>query len=333
MTATLRRLGGIVALVALAAAMTLAAGCGGDDEGAGEGAGEGAPGEGVSVTIADKGFTESAIVARLYAQALRDAGFEVEVTSLGSTEIADQAIRDGEIDVYPEYTGTAFLNVLGRSADTAPQGEGAVFDEVAAAYVDRGLTALPPSPYNNGNLVACTEEAVEQHDLQTLVDLGEASGELVYSANPEHLTRDDGLPLLRSEYGVEFADIRTVDISLRYMPIEEGEADCVYAFGTDPKLDRLPLVVLEDPDGSFTGAVPFHNFPVVSTEFLEGLSEEQRAAFEEAVNAVSAQLTDEAIRALNAQVDIDQRDPEEVAAEFLAGGGASGGTETTPTVQ
>lgn len=317
MSSRLTRAAAAVAALLLALAMLTACGDDGSDSAAG------GPGEGVSVTIADKGFAESAIVARMYAVALEEQGFDVEVTSLGSTEIADQAIRDGEIDIYPEYTGTSFLNVLGRDATSAPDDPTAVYEEVEAAYVDRGLTTLPPAPYNNGNEVACTQAAVDQYDIQTLSDLGEVSDQIVYSANAEHLTRDDGLPLLQSEYGIDFKDVKTVDISLRYQPIEEGTAQCVYAFGTDPALGDpdLNLVVLEDDKGIFSAGVPFMNFPVINTAFYEGLTEPQRTALTEAINGVNQQLTAEAIRPLIARVEFDREDPEAVAADFLAGGG------------
>jgi osmoprotectant transport system substrate-binding protein len=303
-----------LALLALAllASVAMLAGCGGDDGGDAEG-----PGDGTALTVADKGFSESRIVAQLYAQALRGQGFDADVTSLGSTEIADGAIRKGDIDLYPEYTGTAFLNVLGRSATDAGSPD-EVFREVADAYAGRGLTALPPSPYNNGNEVACTEDAAKEYDLTTLSDLGRASGDLVYSANAEHITRDDGLPLLRSAYGVRFKDVITVDISLRYKPIEDGDADCVYAFGTDPALATLPLVVLEDDKGAFSAGVPFQNFPVVRTEFLDGLSDDARDSLEDTLARVDALLTDENIRALIARVDFDKDDPSDVADDFLA---------------
>jgi osmoprotectant transport system substrate-binding protein len=303
----------------LAATVLVAAACGDDDEGGGTTAAQ--AGAGASLTIADKGFSESRIVTEAYAQALDAQGFDVEVTSLASTEIADRAITGGSIDVYPEYVGTSYLNVLGLAVEDAPADPGDQFTLVAERYADRGLTALSPAPFNNGNEVACTQEAVDRYDMTTLSDLGEASPNLVYSANAEHLTRPDGLPLLRSEYGVDFKNIRTVDISLRYKPIEDGDADCVYAFGTDPLLGKLPLVVLEDSKGSFTGGVSFRTFPVVSTAWMDSLSPEARTAFTATLDSVNEALTAETIRPLIARVDIDKEDPDTVAADFLTAAG------------
>jgi glycine betaine/choline ABC-type transport system substrate-binding protein len=140
----------------------------------------------------------------------------------------------------------------------------------------------------------------------------------VYSANAEHLTRDDGLPLLQKEYGVKFKSTVTVDISLRYQPIEDGKAQCVYAFGTDPQLAKLPLVLIEDDKGAFSGSVPFRTYPVVNTAWLDGLTEEQRTGLTETLAAVNTGLTQERIQELNAAVDLDKEDPEDVAAEFVA---------------
>ena len=231
---------------------------------------------GVAVRIADKGFAESFIVAQAYAQALDAQGFDADVTSLASTEIADKAIRDGEIDVYPEYVGTSYQTVLGLDAAQAPDAREAQFEEVKTAYEKRGLTALTPAPFNNGNAVACTQEAVDQYGITTLSDLGAASENITYSANAEHLTRPDGLPLLKREYGFNPKEIKTVDISLRYKPIEDGQANCVYAFGTDPKLGQLDLVLIEDDKGTYSAGLSYQTFPVVNKAFYDGLTEEQR---------------------------------------------------------
>lgn len=299
----------IALLAVIAALLAVAAGCSDDGGGSGEGAGDG-----VSVRLADKGFAESSIIAQMYAAALEAKGFSVDVSSLNSTEIADAAVRSGEIDLYPEYTGTAYLNVLGLDGAAAPTDRTEQYEQVRDGYADAGLTTLTPSPYNNGNEVACLAET----GVTTLEELGEASGDLVYSANAEHLTRDDGLPLLAREYGVEFKDVITVDISLRYQPIEDGDAQCVYAFGTDPKLGQLTdLVVLADGKGLFTGGVGFQNFTVINAGWLDELGDDQRSALTDTLDEVNALLTADGIRPLIAQVEFDKEEPSDVARAFL----------------
>ena len=317
MTTPLRRLQALLLAALLAISLLTTAACGDDEE---EGSSGGA-GDGVTVRIADKGFAESFIVAEAYAQALNAKGFDADVTSLASTEIADKAIRDGEIDVYPEYVGTAYQNVLGKDVAKAPEDRAAQFAEVKDGYEQRGLTALTPAPFNNGNAVACTQEAVDEYSITTLSDLGAASKNIVYSANAEHLTRPDGLPLLKREYGFAPKDIRTVDISLRYKPIEDGQAQCVYAFGTDPKLGQLDLVLLEDDKGAYSAGLSYQTFPVVNKEFYDGLTQEQRTTFTDTLDAVNAALTQEAIIPLISRVEFDQEDPDLVAEEFLTEAG------------
>lgn len=311
-----------IAAVALTAALALgAAACGDDDDDSAGGTtadGAALDGGGAAVTLADKGFTESFVVTQAYAQALQARGFDVDVNSLASTELADSAVRKGDIDAYAEYDGTTWFNILKKDAAAAPADKDAFFDEVVTASAPRGLTALPPAPYNNGNEVACTQDAVDQYSITNLTALGTASPNLVYSANAEHLTRPDGLPLLREQYGVNFKDTKTVDISLRYTPIEDGDAQCVYAFGTDPQLAKLPLVLIEDDKGAFAGNVPFRTYPVVNTAWLEGLTPEARDAFEQTLAEVNAGLTQEKIQELNAAVDIDKEDPEDVAGTFVS---------------
>lgn len=294
----------------VAAGLLFAAGCGDDDTEAGaEGTTTEAAVDGTPVVVADKGFPESQVVAQLYAQALEAKGYKATVKSLGSTEIADAALRKGDIDLYPEYTGTAYGVVLKKS--DAPASD-ALYETIRTEYAKRGLTTLTPSPYSNDNRVACTQETVDRFELRTLSDLGRASKDIVYSANPEHLTRVDGLPLLRKEYGVDFKDVKSVALNLRYKPVEDGQAQCVYAFGTDPQIASNDLVLLEDDKGSFQG-LAFENFPVIRTEFFEA----QPPVFQETIDAVDAALTQEAVTGLNAQVSLDKDDPEEVAQQFL----------------
>ena len=263
-----------------------------------------------AVNIANKGFTESNIVAEAYKQALEAAGFPVTLKPLTSTAIADAAIRKGDIDIYPDYTTTLLTDVL--KVASPPTDVAAQVDAIKAGYASRGLTVLNVAPFNNDNEVACTKDAVAKYSLTDLSSLGRASGNLVYSANPEHTTRADGLPLLTREYGIKFKKVIKVDIGLRYRPVEQGQAQCVYAFGTDPKIAADNLVVLTDDKGKFQGA-PYQGIPVVSQKFLDAAPPE----FAATINKVSAALTSDEVRKMNASVDLQKEDPDVVAKAFL----------------
>ena len=291
----------IIAGLAVCLAGTVVAGCGGSS---------GADTSKPAVTIANKGFSESDVIAEAYRQALQAKGFKVTLKPLTSTAVADAAIRKGDIDIYPDYTTTLLTDVL--KVENPPTDVDKQVDMIRDRYAKRGLTVLDVAPFNNDNEVACTKDAADANSLTTLSSLGPASPKLVYSANPEHTTRADGLPLLERVYGVHFKRVIKVDISLRYRPIEDGDAQCVYAFGTDPKIATNNLVVLKDDKGQFGGA-PYQGIPVVSKKFLDAAP----AEFAQTINAVSAKLTNEEVRTMNAQVDIDKEDPDVVAAEFL----------------
>lgn len=299
---------GLLAVVVL---VLVAAGCGsGSSSKSGSSTSAGSASvNGTPVTVADKGFTESQIIAQLYGQALDAVGYKATVKSLGSSDIADAAVRKGDIDLYPEYTGTAYNVILKKTDVPSARAE---YAAIKTAYAGRGLTTLTPSPYSNDNRVACTKDAVDKYHLQTLSDLGKASPNLVYSANPEHLTRADGLPLLKSAYGVHFKDIKVVALNLRYKPIEDGQAQCVYAFGTDPQIAKDDLVVLKDDLGKFQG-LAYENFPVINTKFYAA----QPPVFRQTLDKVDAALTQDAVQKLNASVDLDKEDPSDVAKAFL----------------
>jgi osmoprotectant transport system substrate-binding protein len=300
---------GLLAVVVLLVLVAAGCGSGSSSKSGSSTSGASASVDGTPVTVADKGFTESQIIAQLYGQALDAVGYKATVKSLGSSDIADAAVRKGDIDLYPDYTGTAY-NVILKKPDV-PSAK-AEYAAVKTAYAGRGLTTLTPSPYSNDNRVACTKDAVDKYHLQTLTDLGKASPNLVYSANPEHLTRADGLPLLKSAYGVHFKDVKVVALNLRYKPIEDGQAQCVYAFGTDPQIAKDGLVLLKDDLGKFQG-LAYENFPVINTKFYAA----QPPVFRQTLDKVDAALTQEAVQKLNASVDLDKEDPSDVAKRFL----------------
>jgi osmoprotectant transport system substrate-binding protein len=291
---SLRSLAG-AALAAVVAAVA-AAGCGGS-------------GGGKPITIADKGFPESQIVAQLYAKALAAKGFSPTVKSLGSAQIADAAIRRGDIDLYPEYTGTALIDILGLPPEPNIN---QAFTRISQAYEQRGLAVLAPAPFANDNKVGCTEDAVRRYRLTTLSDLGRASPEIVYAANPEHITRPDGLPLLRKYYGVQFKAVKSVAINLRYRPVQQGQAQCVYAFSTDPQVGTLHLVLLEDDKHIFEAAT-FQEFPVLNAAYLRDAPK----SLTQTIERVDALLTPDVMRQLNGKVILDRQDPADVAQEFL----------------
>jgi osmoprotectant transport system substrate-binding protein len=305
-----RRLFGL--LVVMSALILAAAACGGDDEEEPEAQATtatetaAADGDRPRIVLGTKNFTEQYVLGELYKQALEAKGFEVELKSdIGSTEIIDSSLTSGEINMYPEYTGTALTVVFGRegSAETAD----ATYEQAKELYEERGQTLLDRTPFSDSDAIAVLKTTAERNGLEAVGDLKKLD-RVRLGGQPEFRTRSQGLPGLKKNYGltnitfVPFAGISP------YEALDQRRVDAAAIFSTDPPLATGKYVVLEDTEAQFG----FQNVaPVVDEQLAEN------DELVETVNAVSAKLTEEAMIAMNKAVAIDQRPAEEVAAEFL----------------
>lgn len=266
---------------------------------------------GSSVRVGSKNFTESFVIAEIYAQALERAGLRVErLFNLGSTQIAIAAMQRGNIDCYPEYTGTALIDVL--HLQPIPDAARA-YAVVARLFKERyGIVWLKPAPMNDSQGLATTQAVARRERLATLSDVALAAPRLRFATIQEFLARPDGLPGLQRFYGgFHFADVRTYDIALKYRALLDGKADVSSAFTTDGAIATDSLVVLRD-DRHFWSA--YNVAPVVRGGALAA-----RPEIAHILNAVSPRITDRVAQRMNAAVERDQQDPADVAAEFLAG--------------
>lgn len=266
-----------------------------------------------TITVASKDFTEQFILGEMYAQLLENAGFTVErKLNLGGTPVAQQALLDGEIDVYPEYTGTGLLTVLKLGVMSDPQ---AVYDAVKQGYADQfSLVWLNPAPMNNTQALAMTKTRAAELGITTFSDMVANADQLVLIGPPEFAEREDGVPGLKRVYGdFEFADFLTVDPGLRYQALLNGEADVVVAFGTDGELAAYDLVSLIDDKGLYP---PYQVAPVIRQAALD--ANPDVAAI---LNALAPLLTDATMQRLNNEVSGNGREPADVAREFLVAQG------------
>jgi len=272
------------------------------------------------VRIGSKNFTEQLILGEMYALLLEQAGIPVETSlNLGGTAVAHEALVNGDIDLYPEYTGTALTVVLEtpiESVQATPVPEGASIDErvyeiVAREYADRfDLVWLDQVPFNNTQALAVKRSFAEERGISTISELAEIADELTIVAPSDFVERPDGLEGLQEFYGMEFGEVLSVEPGIRYQAIENDEAEVVLAFGTDGQVAGLDLVLLEDDRGLWP---PYHVAPVVRQDALDAYPE-----LAETLNAVAPLLTDEVMSALNWQVDGPEKlEPEEVAQAFL----------------
>ena len=299
----------IRAIPALLAMLILAA-CGNVGDSGGSEGGGGGP----TITVGSKNFTEQYILGELYAQALAANGFSVEKKlDLGSEQIADKALQNGQIDMYPEYTGTSLVAVLGYKGENPPTPE-ATYQMAKELYAKRDPadTMLTPAQFNNTYGIFVRSQVAEQDDLKTLTDLAAVSPELTFVSFSEFQNRPDGYPNMQKNYeGLDFGDIKIVNSigGPIYQGVLQGEGDVGVGFTTDGQLASDELVVMEDPKNIWPFYYPA---PVVRSDVLE-----QNPKMEKVLNSVSETLDAETMRKLNAQVDIEREDPEDVAAEYL----------------
>jgi glycine betaine/choline ABC-type transport system substrate-binding protein len=275
-----------------------------------------------TVTVGSKQFTEQLILGELLAQLLEDAGYPVErQIGLAGTDIVHQALVNDEVDTYVEYTGTGLLAILNMSlpagtptagaAATPVAGADAVYDIVKDEYAKQFNVAwLDPLGFNNTYTLALTQERAAELGVETISDLIAVSGDLTFGATQEFLTRPDGLPGLMETYqGLQFADAQGFDPGLVYQAVDSGDVDVISAFATDGRIPALGLVTLEDDLGFFP---PYYAAPLVRQELLD-----EDPAVADVLNSLAGSLDDQTMADLNAQVDVEGEEPEDVARAFL----------------
>ena len=300
-TKVIRAIPAVLALAVLAA-------CGNVGEGGGAGGGGGP-----TITVGSKNFTEQYVLGELYAQALEAKGFNVEKKlDLGASAIADKALQNGQIDMYPEYTGTSLVEIFKQKEQ--PDTPEATYQKAKQLYAERDPsdTMLTPAPFNNTYGIFVRKNVAEKYDLKTLADLAEASPKLKFVLFSDFRSREDGYPNMKRNYpAFDFGDLVIVNSigGPIYRGVLQGEGDAGVGFTTDAELASDELVVMKDPKSIWPFYYPA---PVVRSDVLK-----KYPRMKGILNEVSASLNAETMRKLNAKVSIDQEDPEDVAAEFL----------------
>jgi osmoprotectant transport system substrate-binding protein len=263
-----------------------------------------------SLRVGSKNFSEELFLGELYAQLLEKAGLQVERKSdLGSTQIAMEAMQRGEIDLYPEYTGTALLVVLKLQAANDPH---AVYATVKRKYEQRyAMTWLDPSPFDDTQALAAMPAVAQRYNLRTLSDVSRAAPQLRLAVTAEFLNRPDGLPGLRHAYGgFNFKQIVQVDIGLRYQALQNNRADIAVAFSTDGEIVEYNLVVFEDDKHAFP---PYQAAPVVRDAALAKFP-----SIAPTLNKVAPLLDETTVRNINLAINGPQkREPADVVHDFL----------------
>lgn len=261
-----------------------------------------------TIKVGSKDFTESLILGELYSLALENAGYKVErKLNLGSA-IVHNSLMSGEIDFYPEYTGTGLLSIL-KAPPKFDSKE--VYDEVASQYKERfKLIWLNPSAANDSQGLVITKKAADQYQIHTISDLQKKASLIRFASQGQFDERADGLPALIKVYGeFNFKERKIYDNGIKYDVLHNDRADIAVAYTTEGELSKEEFVVLEDDKHVWP---PYNIAPVIRQDVLE-----KNPEIKEILNKITAKLDNKTVIVLNAEVDSKKREYAEVAKEFF----------------
>ncbi|HEY0739104.1 MAG TPA: glycine betaine ABC transporter substrate-binding protein [Herpetosiphonaceae bacterium] len=270
-----------------------------------------AAGGGATIKVGSKNFTEQFILGEMYKQLLEANGFTVEENfGLASEAVAHEALKNGEIDLYPEYTSTGLQAILKLPAQKDRQ---EIFNTVKSEYEKQfQITWLDASPFENNQALAMTKARSDELGIKTYSDLSQKAGDLILGGPAEFFEREDGVKGLQTAYGgFQFKDNKQLDPSLRYGALTSGEIDVVVAFSTDGEIGGLDLTLLEDDKQFYP---PYQVAPVIRQDTLDA-----NPQIADILNALTPKLADAKTMAnLNYAVDgPDKKEPADVAKQFL----------------
>ena len=267
-----------------------------------------------SIVVGSADFPESKIIAEIYAQALEANGFKVgRQFGIGSRETYIPAVRDHSIDLIPEYTGNLLQYFDKNTKVTTPN------DVLLALFraLPGDLSILNPSPAEDKDTVAVSESTAEKWNLKSIADLAAHSPEVKFGAPSEFLNRTEGLPGLKTKYGLDVAPNNFIAISDGGGPatvkaLVDGTVTAADIFSTSPAIRKNNLVVLEDPKNNFLAA---NVVPLVS-------SQKKSDELKKVLDAVSAKLTTDDLIQLNTATEGNAGiDPDEAARKWVQDNG------------
>lgn len=260
-----------------------------------------------TIVVGSKDFTESLILAEIYSLALEDNGYEVDRKFNISSAIIHQSITSNEIDIYPEYTGTGLLSVLKLPLETDPQ---KVYETVKEEYKKQfNIEWLNFSSTNDGMCLVISTQIAEKYNIKTISDLQNYASKLVFTTNGDFMEREDGMLALEEKYGTfDWKEVKTCDTSLQYELLSNGQADVLPGATTNGKNVSKEYTVLEDDKQVWP---PYNIVPIIRGEILT-----ENLDIADILNVISQAIDTETITQLNAKVDVDKEEYEDVAKEF-----------------
>jgi osmoprotectant transport system substrate-binding protein len=257
--------------------------------------------DGDTIVIGSQAYYSNEIIAEIYAQALENAGFEVERKfNIGQRDAYLPELEAGNVSLFPEYTG----NLLQfYSPDTTATSSDDVYAELKDALPD-GLTVLDQSPATDQDSYNVTKEFADENNLTTIASLADVTVPLTLGGNSELADRPYGPTGLKDRYGVDVAFTATGDTTVE--DLLAGTVNIANVYSADPRIQTENLVTLEDPDGLFLAS---NVVPLVSEDVADEIAD--------VINGVSAKLTSEGLVALNVESTVDEQSSDAIAKKWL----------------
>lgn len=262
------------------------------------------------IAVGSKNFTEQLILGNMYAELIEDnTDLKVErKLNVGGTQPCYEALKQGSIDLYIDYSGTIDMTLLKNEFEILPND--VVMERITKQMKEKNnIAVLDEIGFQNAYCVAVTKEFSEEYGVTKISDLEKYKGEFVFSPSIEFVNREDGLKALEAKYALEFKEVTPLEGGLKYKALESGETQIVGAFSTDGMLIKYDLVVLEDDKEAL---VQHRAVPLVREETLEKYPE-----LKGALDKLTGKLTDSTMSELNYKVDEELQKPEDVARDFL----------------
>ena len=263
-----------------------------------------------TVVIGSKLFQESYILAHMTALVVEDAGYDTDVKQgLGGTFVNYEALKGDQINAYIEYTGTAYSQILKLPPleDWDPQ---LVFAETEKGLMEQDRIMIVSNlGFEDAYAIAVKEDWAAEHNVTKISDLDEYAGEMTIGTDPEFATREDGLPRITEVYGIEFKDYKQAVATVMYEAIKNDEVEAVSAYTTDTRNEVFDLRVLEDDKHALP---PYDAIIIVTEDFAQKNPDAVGA-----MKKLEGKIDTDTMRELNYQFDVEQKEPRDIAYQFL----------------
>ena len=261
------------------------------------------------ITVGSKDFTESALLAEIVAQMLEARGISVERRFELGGNLPHDALVSGTLDLYPEYTGTSYTAILHHPPISDPR---AVYQQTKKEYADRfKVEVSAPLGFENTFAILIRGADARRLNLKTISDAAPHTSTWRAGFGQDFMSRDDGYPGFSKTYGLKFAEVREMDLSLTYIALSSHQVDLIAANSTEGRIATLDLFQLADDKRYFP---PYEAVYLVRQDTLQRVP-----ALQEVLAKLANAISTEEMRRLNYEIDGNRRDPKEVVREWIGG--------------